>query len=219
MNDSPITLPQIRERLYVAVIADVLDALGLRHQAGSGALAPQTSDRLLAGRAKTTLWVDMYHCDPQPYALELRAVDTVGQDEVLVAAAGGSMRSGIWGELLTTAARNRGCVGALIDGAVRDVTAMRRMDFPVYARGRSPYDSKDRQRVVDLDVPVEVQGIAVQPGDIVVADADGFVVIPRQVEGEALQRAWEKVHAENEVRQAIRDGMLAQEAFDRYGVL
>jgi 4-hydroxy-4-methyl-2-oxoglutarate aldolase len=214
-----ITLETVRKTLYVAVVADVLDTLGYRRQACSGILAAQTVEGLLAGRSKTTLWVDMYHEDPQPYDLELRAVDEVGPDEILVAAAGGSMRSGIWGELLSTAARNRGCAGAIVDGAVRDVRAMQRMEFPVYARGRSPYDSKDRQRVVDLDIPVEIDGVSVHPGEIILADADGLVVIPRQVEQEALRLAWEKVHAENEVREAIRQGMLAREAFDRYQVL
>jgi 4-hydroxy-4-methyl-2-oxoglutarate aldolase len=214
-----ISLEMIRETLYVAVIADVLDTLGYRQQACAGVLSPMTVERRLAGRCKTTLWVDMFHEDPRPYELELQAVDEVGPDEVLVAAAGGSMRSGIWGELLSTAARNRGCIGAIVDGAIRDVTAMQRMEFPVFARGRSPFDSKDRQRVVDLDVPVEVEGVRFHPGEIVVADLDGMVVIPHAVEQEALRMAWEKVHAENEVRAAISNGMLAREAFDRYQVL
>lgn len=214
-----ITLDIVRESLYVAVIADVLDTLGLRQQACSGVLAPMTVPGVLAGRSKTSLWVDMFHHDPRPYDLELRAVDEVGPDEILIAAAGGSMRSGIWGELLSTAARNRGCIGAIVDGAVRDVTAMQQMCFPVFARGRSPYDSKDRQRVVDLDVPVEIEGLRIYPGEIVVADADGLVAIPRDAEQDALRMAWEKVHAENEVRDAIRNGMLAREAFDRYQVL
>jgi 4-hydroxy-4-methyl-2-oxoglutarate aldolase len=214
-----ITLEIVRETLYVAVVADVLDTLGFRRQACPGSLVPLTVAGLLAGRCKTTLWVDMYHEDPRPYELELRAVDEVGPEEVLIAAAGGSMRSGIWGELLSTAARNRGCAGAIVDGAVRDVAAMQSMQFPVFARGRCPYDSKNRQRVVDLDIPVEIDGVSVHPGEIVLADADGLVVIPRKVEQDALRMAWEKVHAENEVRAAIRQGMLAREAFDRYQVL
>jgi regulator of RNase E activity RraA len=161
----------------------------------------------------------MAHVDPKPYELELRAVDTCQPDDVMIAAAGGSMRSGIWGELLTTAAVNRGCVGVIADGAVRDVARMRELAFPVFARGVCVYDSKDRQRVIDLDVPVEIDGVVFSPGDLVIADADGVVVVPREVETEAIRRAWDKVHAENEVRDAIRNGMLATDAFIRYGVL
>ena len=88
----------------------------------------------------------MFHEDPKPYELELQAVDSCEPDDVLIAAAGGSMRSGIWGELLTTAVLNGGCVGAIIDGAARDVAKIRAMDFPVVARGTCIYDSKDRQQ-------------------------------------------------------------------------
>ena len=93
------------------VVADVLDALGLRFQALGVSLPRQSGVGLLVGRAKTTLWEDVEH-DEQPYELELRAVDECQRDEVIVAAAAGSTRSGIWGELLSTAARNRGCAAS-----------------------------------------------------------------------------------------------------------
>jgi 4-hydroxy-4-methyl-2-oxoglutarate aldolase len=214
-----ITFSMARERLYAAVVSDVLDAMGYRNQSPRAALLPLTVDRPLVGRCKTTLWGEMYHEDPRPYELELKAVDSCQPDDVLIAAAGGSMHSGVWGELLSTAARNRGCIGAIVDGAVRDIAAMRLMEFPVFARGRSVYDSKDRQRVVDLDVPVAIEGVLFHPGDLVIADTDGIVVIPRALEAEALRRAWEKVHAENVTRDAIRQGMLSAEAYAKYGVL
>lgn len=216
---SEITLPIVRDELYVAVILDALDGLGLRQQSPRVPLPPRTSDTMLVGRCRTTLWADMFHRDPCPYELELKAVDACQPDEVLIAAAGGSMRSGIWGELLTTAARNGGCVGAIVDGAIRDVAKIRALQFPVYARGMCPYDSQDRQRVVDLDVPVEIDGVVFSPGDLVVADEDGVVVVPREVEAEALRRAWDKVHAENRTRDAIRAGMLAGDAYRKFGVL
>ncbi|MCA9209938.1 MAG: RraA family protein [Planctomycetales bacterium] len=219
VDPSSITLKMMRESLYVAVVCDALDSVGCTHCSPRVALSPRTVDRLLVGRCKTTLWADMYHVDPRPYELELQAVDGCQSDDVLIAAAGGSMRSGIWGELLSTAAANRGCVGAIVDGAVRDVSKMNDMDFCVYARGVCPYDSRDRQRVVDVDVPVEIDGVRFSPGDLVFADRDGVVVVPRDVESEVIGRAWEKVHAENEVRDAIRAGMLATEVFQRYGVL
>jgi len=221
MSEPPveITLPLIRQHLTCAVVCDALDALGFDYQSPRIALTPLTTGNLLVGRCKTTLWANMAHHDPRPYELELAAVDGCQADDVLIAAAGGSMRSGIWGELLSTAARNRGCVGAIVDGAVRDVAVMRRMGFPVFARGTCMYDSKDRQRVVDLDVEVEIDGVRFRPGDLMLADADGVVVVPRAVEEEALRRAWDKVHAENVVRDSIRAGMKAVEAFHKYGVL
>lgn len=214
-----ISLKMMREHLYSAVVADALDSLGFKHQSPRLQFVPYTGSQLLVGRCKTTLWADMSHVDPRPYELELQAVDACQPDDVLIAAAGGSVRSGIWGELLTTAARNRGCAGAVIDGAIRDVAKIRPMNFPVYARATCVYDSLNRQRVIDVDVPVEIEGVTFVPSSLVFADEDGVVVVPPDVEAEAIRRAWDKVHAENVVRDAIRGGMKAVDAFVKYGVL
>lgn len=214
-----ITLAMMREHLYSAVVCDALDALGYRRQSPAISLPAWSGEGVLVGRCRTTLWADMDHEDPDPYALELQAVDACRTDDVLIAAAGGSMRSGIWGELLTTAASSRGCVGAIVDGAVRDVRQIRQMGFPVYAAGVCIYDSLHRQRVIDVDVPVEIGGVRFSPGDLVLADVDGMVVVPQAIESQAIQDAWSKVHAENEVRDAIRNGMSATAAFQKYGVL
>jgi regulator of RNase E activity RraA len=214
-----ITLADMRAHLTAAVVCDALDAEGYPHQSPRVPLRPLTVPGVLVGRCKTALWADMAHPDPRPYELELRAVDSCRPDDVLVCAASGSNRSGIWGELLSTAARNRGCVGVIADGMVRDVMRMRRMNFPAFARGTAVYDSKDRQRVIDLDVPVLIDGVTFRPGDLVIADDDGVVVVPQPVEAAVVRRAWEKVHAENVVREAIAAGMPAADAFHQYGVL
>ena len=121
--------------------------------------------------------------DARPYELELQAVDTCQPDDVLIAAAGGSCKSGLWGELLSTAARHGGCVGSDRRWGGRDVVKMTAMGFPVFARGTSPYDSRDRNRVIDIDVPVEIGGVLFSPGDLVIADVDGIVVVPQAVGG------------------------------------
>lgn len=214
-----ITLAMMRQSLYSAVVADALDAMGFTHQSPRVQLPPMTGVDKIVGRCKTTLWTDMAHVDPKPYELELIAVDSCKPDDIMIAAAGGSMRSGIWGELLSTAARNSGCIGTIVDGAVRDVSKMTAMGFACFARGTCIYDSQNRQRVIDIDVPVEIDGVRFGPGDLVFADTDGVVVVPKQVEKEAVQRAWEKVHAENVTRDAIKAGMKATAAYRKYGVL
>lgn len=214
-----ITLEMMRQAFYSAVVCDALDAEGRPHQSPRAPIKPMTVNSVLIGRCKTTLWADMAHVDTKPYELELAAVDSCKPDEVIIAAAAGSMRSGVWGELLTTAARNQGCVGVIVDGAVRDLAKMRAMQFPVFARGTCIYDSKDRQRVIDMDVSVEIDGVRFSPGDLVIADEDGVVVVPKEVELAVVRRAWEKVFAENEVRDAIRAGMKATEVFRKFGVL
>lgn len=218
-SDQPITLDLMRQVFYSAVVCDALDALGYPNQSPRIPLKPLTTSGVLIGRCKTTLWADMAHPDPRPYELELKAVDSCQPDDVLIAAAGGTMRSGLWGELLSTAARRSGCVGTIVDGAVRDVQKMTAMGFPIWARGTCLYDSKDRNRVIDVDVPVEIDGVRFAPGDLVVADIDGVVVVPSAVEAAVIRHAWNKVHDENVVRQAIADGMTATAAFQKYGVL
>ncbi|NOY43160.1 MAG: RraA family protein [Planctomycetes bacterium] len=214
-----ITIAMMRELLFSAVVCDALDSLGYRNQSPRLQFATQSVDSVLVGRCKTTLWGDMFHKDPKPYDLELKAVDSCQTDDVLIVAAGGSMRSGVWGELLSTAARNTGCAGAVIDGAIRDLAKIKQMSFPVYARGTSLYDSQDRQRVVEIDVPVELDGVVFSSGDLVFADCDGVVVVPQAIETEAVRRAWDKVHAENRTRDAIKEGMLATAAYEKFGVL
>lgn len=180
-SDPPaITLEMMRRSLTSALVCDALDSEGHRHQSPRVQFRPLTTTGTLVGRCRTSLWADQFHVDPRPYELELRAVDACRPDDVLIAAAGGSIRSGIWGELLSTAAVNQGCVGAIVDGAVRDVRRMQAMQFPVFARGTCVYDSRDRQRVIDVDVPVEIGGVCFKPGDLVLADEDGVVVVPRK---------------------------------------
>ncbi len=147
------------------------------------------------------------------------AVDQCRDGDVLIAAANGSNRSGIWGELLSTAAKNRGCCGAIVDGCVRDVRQMRQMSFSVFARGVSPYDSKNRQCVTEIDVTVQIGGVDFHPGDLVFADLDGIVVIPQAIEMDVIRSALEKVVSENQFRNAIREGLSATEAYRQFGVL
>ena len=214
-----ITMEMMRQNLYAAVVSDALDALGYKHQSPRVPLPPQTSEGVLVGRCKTTQWGDIDFEDPSPYELELKAIDACQADDVLICAANGSTNSGVWGELLSTASKNRGCVGAIIHGAVRDISKIKALGFAVYASSRCVYDSMNRQRVISIDEPVQIDGVTFCTGDLVIADEDGVVVVPQEIETEAIQNAWKKVHDENVTRDAIINGMLATEAYKKYGVL
>lgn len=219
MNKTNYSLQEMEEKLYVAVISDALDGLGFMAQSPDISFSIHTGKVKLVGRCKTTLWSDMYHMDPNPYELELKAVDDCQPGDIFIAAAAGSNRSGIWGELLSTAARNSGCIGALVDGSIRDITKIREMDFTVFAKGKRVYDSQNRQRVIDIDVPVEIGGVLFCPGDLVFCDEDGVVVIPQEVEEAAIEKSMLKVNAENITRDEIKNGMKATDAYKKYGVL
>jgi 4-hydroxy-4-methyl-2-oxoglutarate aldolase len=220
VDSLPIPISEVRRHLSVPLLCDALDSCGYLSQSPRLPIEPRTlQPYFLFGTAKTLLWADMAHVDPKPYELELAAIDSCQPDDVIVCAAGGSMRSGIWGELLSIAAKYRGAAGVLVDGAVRDIRKMKELGFCAYARWACPYDSRDRQRVIDYDVTVELGGVRVNPGDWIAADEDGVVIIPSDIAPKVIEAAWAKMFAENKVRDAVTTGMSTTEAFRRFGVL
>src|SRR5438270_8765152 len=133
-----------REVISSAVLADVLDALGHRHSALPSSLRPLRPDFRVLGRAATLSTVPVAADPSRPYAVEMECVDALRPGEVLVATTNGDHGSALWGELLSTAARARGAVGAVIDGLTRDAARIVAIDFPVFAAGYCPLDSKGR---------------------------------------------------------------------------
>lgn len=214
-------LAQLRQRLFTAVLSDCLDAAGHRNQAMHARVRPLDETLVLCGRARTALYMDVYDAPEgeNPYELEIRLVDDLKADEVPVFACGASGRIAPWGELLATAARARGAAGVVMDGLTRDIRAIRKMNFPVFAAGIGPLDSKGRGKVMAVDVPVEVAGAYVCPGDLVFGDADGVVVVPRAVEDQVVAAALAKVAGENATREALARGEKLAEVFRRHGIL
>lgn len=219
MGNKYLDLNQLKEKLYSAVICDILDSLGYRKQGMKHTIRPLMEDGVAVGRAFTVLAADIYEVPAEPYKLELEAVDSIKNGEIMVASTNGSISCGFWGELLSTAVMGRGGTGAIIDGLTRDGKKIIDMGFPVFARGMSPYDSKGRTEVIAYQVPVVCGGVLVNPGDIVFADYDGIVVIPHELENEVIAKALEKVSGENTVRDELRAGVSAKEVFERYGIL
>src|ERR1022692_836953 len=190
----------IESHLYTAVISDSLDELGYRNQAFREFIRPLSPNDRFAGWARTFAYADIYHIPPDPYAMEIEALDSILTGEVVVASTAGSLQTAPWGELLSTAARARGARGAVIDGLVRDVRKIEALGFPVFASGIKTVDSKGRGIVVDYNVPVDCGGVLVSPGDLVFADYDGVIVIPAEVLPEAMRLATDKVTRENHTR-------------------
>jgi regulator of RNase E activity RraA len=102
---------------------------------------------------------------------------------------------------------------------VRDTRAIRALGFPVFHGGIGPLDSKGRGEVAEIDVPVEIAGVPVRPGDLVFGDADGVVVVPRAVEAQALAAAFARTAGESATLEALRRGEKLGDVFRRFGVL
>jgi regulator of RNase E activity RraA len=207
------------QTLYSGVLSDACDASGHRDRALLPDIRPLDESRVLVGRAKTVLWAPMFHVPPRPYDQEIAAVDSLRPGEVFVMAVGRSTQIVPWGELLATATLARGGRGAVLDGLVRDSRQIRALGLPVFCAGRRPYDSCGRGIVAAYDVPISLDGVPIDPGDLVFGDADGVVVIPRRAEAEILERAWAKVEGENTTRDALRAGTSLAEVYRTYGIL
>jgi regulator of RNase E activity RraA len=208
--------------LNAAVLCDVLDSLGLMHQAMQPFVRPLDDQLQLIGRARTGLYMPVYQTrtGENPYEVEIALVDHLKPNDVVVLACSGPTdRIAPWGELLSTASQVRGAAGCVTDGLVRDVKQIRAMNFAVFHGGIGPLDTKGRARKVERDVAVECAGVAVRPGDIVFGDVDGVVVIPREREAEVVRLALEKVAGENQSRAALRAGELLGDVFRRLGIL
>ena len=203
--------------LYTPVVADVLDRLGYRDQCLRADIRPLSPGTAAAGVARTVRTVSATEPAPvEPYKGEMAAVDALGPGDLMVVS---PCDWSFWGELLSTAARHRGCRGVVIDGYTRDTRAIIAMGFPVFCRGIHPADSLGRLDVAEHDVPIDCGGVLVQPGDLILADDDGGVVVPYGIAEQVLAAAEEKVRGENLVRKALAEGMSVTEAFRRFGVL
>jgi regulator of RNase E activity RraA len=210
---------KMSEVLYAAVICDTLDELGYRNQAMRENINPINTDWVLVGRAKTVLAVDVYHINANPYEKEIEAIDSVKPGEVLIGCTNESKQNGLWGELLSTACKMRGARGAVVDGLIRDTKKILELNFPVFATGTKPVDSRGRGMVIDYDCPVTCGGVLVNPGDIIFGDRDGVAVIPSQLFDKVFELAYNKVTRENSSREELLQGKLLRDVYDKYGVL
>lgn len=220
-SDGTELLDPKRTPLFASLLSDVLDGMGLWRQALPARIRPLDESLVMLGRARTALYLEIYAHEEgdNPYALEIALVDSLKPGDIPVFACGTSGRIAPWGELLSTAAKVRGAAGALMDGATRDIKAIRAMGFPVFHGGIAPLDSKGRGRVAAVDVPVECGGVAVSTGDLILGDADGVVVIPRAAEAEALRRAEAKLAGERTTLRELQEGQSLAEVFARHGIL
>ena len=121
------------------------------------------------------------------------------------------------GELSVTSLAARGVAGCVLDGGCRDVRFVLETGFPVFARFVTPEDSTWRWELEATQAPIVIGSVRIQPGDWVVGDDDGFVVVPRDLAEDVLAEAEAKAATESEIRRAVREGMLPLDAYERYG--
>ena len=211
----------IRENLYVPVVCDILDELGYRNQAMHQRLRPLDENCcVIVGRARTMRWMETdYVVEDNPYGKEIECMDSLKENDVVIHSTDRSGTNAPWGELMTTVAKRLGAVGCIVDSQIRDCLMIKKMHFPVFYAGIRPLDSKGRAWVVDYDVPVRCGDVLVNPGDIIYADFDGVVVVPKDAEKNVFELARKKVLAENASRKELLQGKTLAEVYAKYGAL
>jgi regulator of RNase E activity RraA len=212
-------LAQLRTILRSALVSDALDAIGLRDQTLGADIARLTGRGVLVGRAYTVA-AEPVDAMPEVAYVGLRhALEELGCDDVLVCATGRSDAYASWGELTTMAAQAAGAVGFLTDGMIRDIPQVAGLDFDVFGRGMTPRDMNGRAEMVRHGETVDIDRVAIHPGDVIVADRDGVVVVPLTVAREVVGRARTKAADEAEFHAAVGDGLPVMDALRRFDVL
>ncbi len=208
------------DHLYVAAVCDILDELGHRNQAMHQRLRPLLPDIKACGfigRARTFDWMETDAIiEENPYGLEIEAMDSLGRGDVVVHSTDVNGTNAPWGELMSTISKRKGVTGCVCDSQVRDCVKIIEMGFPVYYAGIRPLDSKGRGLVVGYDKPVMCGDVLVHPGDLIFADFDGIVVVPKGLEQQVYELAKEKVNNENLSRKELLQGLSLREVYDKY---
>lgn len=212
----------IRERflkLYTGAIADMLDKKGHRNQILPHYVTPFTRNNRLAGPAFTGQGHPCASTSNDDTETRLNMLDSITPGTVSVWACGGSMECAHWGEIMSTAARERGCTGAVIDGGARDLDFIDAMEYPVFARFKSSASSIGRWDIKEYQVTVKIGNTVIHPGDYIFGDVDGVVVIPKDLTMEVLMAAEVVYERESGMREELRRGVSVRDAYTKYGSL
>ena len=207
------------KKLYPAVVCDVLDALGYPNQALPADIRPLTTQKTIAGRIYTAHAKTVDAIPTEPYKLEIQAVESMEDGDILVCDAEQDRTCGFWGELLTTACLYKGVRGIVMNACTRDLWKINELNFPVYGIGYHPADSKGRVDICAVQIEIKLGNVSIRPGDYLIADEDGCVVVPSQVAEEAVTLALEKISGENIARADLAAGVPMGEVFRKYGIL
>ncbi|MCP4358892.1 MAG: RraA family protein [Chloroflexi bacterium] len=205
------------EKIYTGAISDILDERGETHFCLPHTLQPLVPGQRITGIAMPILGKQSVNKDPdEVYVPLLNMLGDIQPGQVIITQAN-DMASAHLGELSAETAKYRGCRGAVIYGGIRDTDYMIDIDFPAYDLYKTPLDVLGRWEIVAYNCDIVIEGIYVRPGDFIVGDRDGVLIIRQEIAAEILIEAEEVVATENLVRKAILDGVHPVKAYETYG--
>jgi len=220
MAKRKITLAEIcgrYHRLYTGLVADLLDGKGVRTHSLPANIRPLKENMVLAGPAFTCQGYPTGDTKSDDTPMLIKLLESLTPHSVAVMNTGGDNSSSHWGEIMTLSAKQRGCTGAVVDGGIRDSAYILKTKFPVFVKFYLPASSVSRFELKELQVPIRIGEVCILPGDFILGDVDGVVVIPAALTEEILLEAEEKMRNEAGMRQALRRGMPLKEVHKKYG--
>lgn len=204
--------------LYTGAITDVLDEEGYEDRTLAPEIGPLTDDMHTAGVAYPCRGRPNRSVDPEANIRNmLRMLGDAPPNAVVVYETNDDTAAHI-GELSVECLQAGDCRGAVVDGGARDLGHILDTGFPLFTRYRTPADAVPRWELLAWDEPAVVGGVEVEPGDIVVGDVDGAVAVPREIRVDVLREAEALADREDQVRDAVREGVHPLEAYDEHGV-
>lgn len=216
-NPYSIPIKEMADRyskLYTAAINDILQKMDKNHQWLGPTISCKTvelTNKIIAGAAFTVQWI----FDPLPDERDKPAAKMVQdypEDGIIVVDAGADQISGFWGELATTVCQKNGVRGAVINGGAKDTGIIKTMGFPIFCKFTSPVDGFFRSRLHGWQIPIWINEILIRPGDMIVGDNDGVLVIPQEIAEQVLYDTERRVLEETQTRKLLKQGVSAAEA-------
>lgn len=212
---------------YSGAVYDVLDEMGLPHQALANDIAPVRHDMVLAGPAFTLKGIPDSTSDPRLRDRRIHlfeAMRATGVPLIDVRDCSFDRQAAHYGEMNATVGQSCGVIGAVVDGGCRDTGFLLRRDFPIFCSYRTPVEAVGRWSYYEWQVGIGLRGalstiVSVRPGDFLVADIDGVVVVPREIAVDVLKRTEQLIETENEVRKEFESGADPVDVYRRHGRL
>jgi len=216
-----------KKELFTALVGDILDKMGFEHQFLSPEIKPVEKSMVVIGRAMPVLEADVFSESvknsknpimEKPFGIMFEALDSLKKNEVYICT-GSSFSYALWGGLMSTRAMKLQANGAVVHGYSRDTNEIEKLKFPTFSVGTYAQDQGPRGKVIDYGIPIEINSIKINPGDIVFGDRDGVLIVPQEVEKEAFEGAIGKARGEQLVKEALENGMSTVDAFKKFGIM
>lgn len=201
-------------KLDTCAVSDALDSLNLK--GATWGVRPMWQCPRIAGRA-VTMKIKPAGLEQPKQHLGTAPIEAAQAGDIIVIDNGGKLEFSCWGGLLALSAKLKGLSGVVIDGASRDIDEARDLEFPVYARGAVPMTARGRVMQESYNQEIQFSGVQCRPGDLVIADGSGVVIVPKEKEDRVVTAA-EAIYAkEQEMAAGIRKGYSGLEMLEKLG--